>query len=111
MRSLERAAKLAEPLTKINNPNMLDTAGWIAYKQGSYAKAQELLLKVIALDPGSAISNYHLGMTYYKQNDTAKAREYLQKAIDKKVDFIGLDVAKETLKSIDSAGSAKNLSG
>ena len=35
-------------------------------------------------------------------------RENLQKAIDKKVDFIGLDMAKETLKSIDSAGPAKN---
>ena len=40
---LERAAKLAEPLTKINNPNMLDTVGWIAYKQGNYAKAQEVM--------------------------------------------------------------------
>jgi tetratricopeptide (TPR) repeat protein len=103
--ALERAAKLAEPLAKIENPNTLDTVAWIAYKQGNYAKAQELLLKVIALDAGSAISNYHLGMTYYKQNDTAKAREYLQKAIDKKAEFTGLDVAKETLKSIDSAGS------
>jgi hypothetical protein len=43
-------------------------------------------------------------MIYYKQNDTAKAREYLQKAIDKKVDFIGMDTAKETLKSIGSTG-------
>ena len=102
---LERAAKLAEPLTNINNPNTLDTVGWIAYKQGNYAKAQELLLKVIAQVPESAISNYHLGMTYYKQNDAAKAREYLQKAIDKKVEFTGLDAAKEALKSIDSAGS------
>jgi len=105
---LERAAKLAEPLAKINNPNTLDTVGWIAYKQGNYAKAQEFLLRVIALDPESAINNYHLGMNYYKQNDTAKARELLQKAVDKKVNFIGLDMAKETLRSIDRAGPAKN---
>ena len=95
---LERAANLAEPLSKLNNPNMLDTVAWIAYKQGNYIKAQELLEKVITLDPASAISNYHLGMTYYQQKDIAKAKEYLQKAIDKKVEFIGLDVAKETLK-------------
>ncbi|WP_262963887.1 tetratricopeptide repeat protein [Methylobacter psychrophilus] len=100
---LERAAKLAEPLAKVDNPNTLDTVAWIAYKQGNYAKAQELLLKVIALDAGSAISNYHLGMTYYKQNDTAKAREFLQKSIESKVEFTGLDVAKETIKLIDSA--------
>jgi tetratricopeptide (TPR) repeat protein len=104
----ERAAKLAEPLSKLNNPSMMDTVGWIAYKQSNYAKAQELLVKVIALVPDSEISNYHLGMTYYQQKDNAKAREYLQKAIDKKVEFIGLDVAKETLKSIEGADSVKS---
>jgi len=65
-------------------------------------------LKVIEQDPALAIANYHLGMVYYKQNDSVKARDYLQKAIDKKVDFTGLDTAKETLKSIDSAGSSNN---
>ncbi|WP_374090769.1 tetratricopeptide repeat protein [Methylomicrobium lacus] len=100
---LERAAKLAEPLIKANNPYMLDTAGWIAYKQGGYARAQELLLKAVELDPNSAISNYHLGMSYYQQKDNAKAREYLQKAVATKANFIGLDAAQETLKSIDAA--------
>jgi tetratricopeptide (TPR) repeat protein len=101
---LERAAKLAEPLAKLTNPNMQDTVGWIAYKQGNYAKAQEILEKVVVQDPGSAISSYHLGMIYYQQKDHAKAKDYLQKAIDKKVDFIGQDVAKETLKSIGGTG-------
>ena len=64
---IERAAKLAEPLTKVNNPNMLDTVGWLAYKQGDYAKSQEYLLKAVAADPESAINNYHLGMTHLKQ--------------------------------------------
>ena len=106
--SIERAAKLAEPLEKIDNSNTLDTVGWIAYKQGNYAKAQELLLKVLALEPESAVSNYHLGMIYFKQNDSAKAREFLQKAVDNKGGFVGLDVAKETLKSLDGAGATKN---
>jgi tetratricopeptide (TPR) repeat protein len=101
---IERAAKLAEPLAKLNSPDILDTVGWIAYKQGNYAKAQELFEKVLKLDPDSASSNYHLGMSYYQQKDNLKAREYLQKAIDKKVGFIGLDGAKETLKLIDGAG-------
>jgi tetratricopeptide (TPR) repeat protein len=100
---IERAASLVEPLTKMNNPNIADTVGWVAYKQGNYTRAQEFLLKAITLDPGSAISNYHLGMTYYQQKDNLKAREYLQKAIDKKVSFIGMEMAKETLKSIDGA--------
>lgn len=100
-KDLDRAAKLAETLAKSNDPNQLDTVGWIAFKQGDYAKAQALFEKVIAAAPESAINNYHLGMTYYQQKNTAKAREHLQKAIDKKADFIGLATATETLKLLD----------
>ncbi|NOT10796.1 MAG: tetratricopeptide repeat protein [Methylococcaceae bacterium] len=97
---LERAAKLAEPLIQINNPNMLDTVAWVAYKQGNYKKAQDLFIKALALEPESAPIQFHLGMTYFKQNDAAKARELLQKSVDKNVDFFGLDEAKETLKGL-----------
>ncbi|WFP51100.1 tetratricopeptide repeat protein [Methylomonas sp. EFPC3] len=95
--NLERAAKLAEPLLKTNNPNMLDTVAWIAYKQGNYDKAKEIMTKAIERDAQSPISNYHMGMIYYKTNDPVKAREYLQKAVDKKVEFDGLAEAKEVL--------------
>ncbi|MGZ8185050.1 MAG: tetratricopeptide repeat protein, partial [Methylobacter sp.] len=102
--SLERAAKLAEPLAKTSNPDMLDTIGWIAYKQGNYDKAHPLLLKAIELNPNSSAGNYHLGMSYFKQGDKAHAREYLEKALNKKDDFSGLPEAEETLKLI-SEGS------
>ncbi|MFA5983139.1 MAG: tetratricopeptide repeat protein [Methylococcaceae bacterium] len=100
--SLERAAKLAEPLAQANNANMLDTVGWIAYKQGNYPKAKEVLLKAIALDPESAVNNYHLGMVYFKENDKTKAVEHLKKSVDKNIGFYGLDTAKETLKTVEN---------
>ena len=98
--NLERAAKLAEPLLKSNNASLMDTVAWIAYKQGSYDKAKEIMLKLIDLDPAMAVSHYHLGMLYFKQIDNAKAAEHLQKAVDAKTPFDGLDVAKETLKKV-----------
>jgi tetratricopeptide (TPR) repeat protein len=104
---LEHAAKLAEPLATLENPNALDTVGWIAYKLRDYAKAETYLVKVTTAMPKSAISHYHLGMIYYKQNNTVKAKEYLQKAIDQKSDFIGDEVAKETLKLLDGTIPAK----
>lgn len=100
--NLERAAKLAEPLLKTNNASMLDTVAWIAYKQGSYDKAKQIMLKAVELDPAQLISHYHLGMVYFKQNDNAKAAEHLQKAVDGKTAFDGLEVAKETLKKVQS---------
>jgi tetratricopeptide (TPR) repeat protein len=98
--NLERAAKLAEPLLQTNNANMIDTVAWIAYKQGNYDKAKQIMLKVLELDPASPISNYHMGMIYSKLNDNAKAAEHLQKAVDSKGGFDGLDAAKEALKKI-----------
>jgi len=98
--NLERAAKLAEPLLKTNNASLMDTVGWIAYKQGSYEKAKEIMLKVTDLDPASVVGHYHLGMVYFKLNDNPKAAEQLQKAVDGKAVYDGLDVAKETLKKI-----------
>jgi len=100
--TLNKAAKLAEPLAKTNDPAMLDTVAWLAYKQGNYEKAEQLLLKTTSLDASTPTYNYHLGMVYFIKGETGKAKEYLQKAIDKKEDFNGLSEAKETLKSINS---------
>ncbi len=99
--ALSRAAKLAEALTETNNPYMLDTAAWIAYKQGNYEKARQALVKANELNPDIAVSHYHLGMVYFKQGDKNAAKDYLQKAVNKKEDFNGLVEARETLKVLE----------
>ncbi|MEQ1530531.1 MAG: tetratricopeptide repeat protein, partial [Methylococcales bacterium] len=99
--SLDRAEKLAEPLAKTNNADMLDTVAWIAYKKGQYDKALPLLTKVVEMNPNSAVSHYHLGMVYFKQGDKAHAKEVLEKAINLKQQFFGLTEAQETLKSLN----------
>jgi hypothetical protein len=43
-------------------------------------------------------------MLYFKQNDLPKAAEHLQKAVDSKVNFDGLDKAKETLEKAKQGG-------
>lgn len=98
--NLERAASLAEPLTKAKNSSFLDTVGWIAYKQGNLERAKEFLTKALELDTASPINNYHNGMLHFKLNDSAKAKEYLQKALDSKAKFEGLETAQKTLESI-----------
>ncbi len=102
---LERIAKLAEPLEKLESQNALDTVGWIAYQLSDYAKAQTFLLKVVTKIPDSPISNYHLGMIYFQQNDKPKAIEYLQKSLVKKDRFVGDNVAAETLKQLTGVSS------
>ena len=102
--NLERAAKLAEPLANSKNPNFLDTVGWIAYKQGNLERSKEMLTKAFEISAASPITNYHIGMLYFKQNDMAKAEEHLQKALDSKANFKGLDELKQTLEKIKQGG-------
>ena len=99
----EKADKLVEPLRKLDNAYSMDTVGWLDYKLGKLTEAQDLLIKVIAANPESPSSNYHLGMIYYQLKNTAKATEYLQKALDKKVDFTGIAIAKQTLNILAKA--------
>ncbi len=98
--SLEKAAKLAEPLAKTHDAYMLDTVAWIAYKQGDYDKSRQILLQALAADPDAAVSNYHLGMVYFRQGDKAQAKDYLQKAVSQNDEFNGWNEANETLKLV-----------
>lgn len=99
--SLEKAAKLAEPLAKTHDAYMLDTVAWIACKQGDYDKSRQILLKAIEADPEAAVSNYHLGMVYFKQGDKSRAKDHLQKAVSQNDEFNGWTEANETLKLIN----------
>lgn len=99
--NLDRAAKLAEPLAQTDNPYLLDTVAWIAYKQGDYEKALKNLLKANELNPDMAAGHYHLGMVYLKQGNKTAAKEHLQKAINKKEPFDGLTEAKAALEELE----------
>jgi len=102
--NLERAAKIADPLAKSKNASFLDTVGWIAYKQDKLDYSKEILSKALEADTASPITNFHLGMLYFKQKDLLKAAEFLQKAVDSKANFDGLDKAKETLEKAKQGG-------
>ena len=94
---------MAEPLKKLDTAYSMDTIGWLDYKLGKFTEAQDLLLKVTAANPDQPAFNYHLGMVYYQLKNTVKATEYLQKALDKKVDFFGIIIAKQTLNNLSKA--------
>ena len=95
------AVQLIPSLIESNNPFLIDTAAWFYYQQGQYNEARQALLKAQSLNADIVSNLYHLGMTYFKLADYQQAKQYLQKALDKKVDFSGLKEAKETLKSIE----------
>jgi len=102
--NLAKAADIAEPLTNSNNAEMLDTAGWIAYQQNNFQKAQLILSKGKQLDAANPVLNYHLGMTYFKLGENKQAKECLEKAIENKQKLSWFDEAKATLKALGETG-------
>jgi tetratricopeptide (TPR) repeat protein len=80
-----------------DEPNVMDTLGWIYYKKGLYASAISEFLDCLEKMPDNAIVNFHLGMAYYKNGDADKARDMLNKALSLSSDFPGADEARATL--------------
>lgn len=96
---LKSAAGYAEKAAEIrpDDPMVLDTKGWIHYRQGEMKKAVELLAKAQAASANNPTVNYHLGMAYQRSGEKAKAREYLTKAVSSKGTFSGKEEAVKTL--------------
>jgi tetratricopeptide (TPR) repeat protein len=78
--SLERAYKIALPLTGSPVPNFKDTLGWINYRRGDYRNAIPLLEDAAKAMPNAALVHYHLGMSYLAAGENEKGVEQVKKA-------------------------------
>ena len=65
-----------------NDGYILDTLGWILYKQGKFKEAIPVLEKAHLLVPGESIIAEHLGDAYYKQKNTEKAKKMYLRAVE-----------------------------
>jgi tetratricopeptide (TPR) repeat protein len=94
--NLARLAKRKLP----DNPNVMDTLGWVYYKKGLYENAIAELTDCLKQLPDNATATYHLGMAYYKNGDLEKARAELEKALQLDENFSGAAEAKQVLAGL-----------
>jgi tetratricopeptide (TPR) repeat protein len=80
-----------------NQPQILDTAGWIAFLSGKYPEAVDNLLASIKYGD-NAEAHYHLGRVYEALDRLDEAREQHQKAIDMGLAGKDLEEAQKRLK-------------
>ncbi len=99
-KALKRAEQLVAKLEQSSNPEVMDTVAWVAYKTGSYHKAQKILQQIADKGIESSVVNYHLGMVYFQQGNNKLAKNYLDKAIAFSTPFEGVELAREVLQSI-----------
>ena len=80
-----------------NHPQVLDTAGWIAFLSGKYPEAADNLLASIKYGDNPE-AHYHLGRVYEARDRLDEAREQYQKAIDMNLGGKNLEDAQKRLK-------------
>jgi tetratricopeptide (TPR) repeat protein len=98
--SLERARALAAPFANSENPGLLDTYGWVAFKRGQTAEAAAALEKAVARAPNAPELRYHLGMVQLELGRRDEARKNLEAAVAAGREFPGLAEAREALQAL-----------
>lgn len=97
---LEKARIAAERFISSTNPLLLDTLGWVYFKQGQTAQAQTIMERVMSFgDKLPAQIVYHYGAILLKQSRTDEAKALLEKATAAGVQpYPGIDEARKLLK-------------
>jgi tetratricopeptide (TPR) repeat protein len=100
--NLAEGERLVAPLLQQfkGYPNFADTAAWIYYRQGEYAKARDTILSVKDKIENRPAIHYHLGMIYLNLDQKAQAIEYLELALASDENFAGRKEATGVLKQL-----------
>jgi tetratricopeptide (TPR) repeat protein len=113
LNDLNRAAELAQKARSVapNNPSVLDTLGWIIYKQGNYQQAVDLLNQSAAKSPDNAEIQFHLGMAAYMMGQIGAALPALEKAVASTTEFEEKEEARRRLALLGKeGGTGRNFS-
>jgi len=100
---LDEALALSQRAVSIAPENgiLLDTYGWILFKQEKYTQALAALEKAASLLPGHPTVHYHLGAAHQAAGNEKSARKHLEKALHISGTFTGADRARELLGKIN----------
>lgn len=80
---LEEAYRLVDIAirAKPGDPSILDTLGWVLYKQTKYAEAEHYLKQAVELQPNQPDLRYHLAAVYAAVNKKNEALIEVKKAL------------------------------
>ena len=96
---LDRAATLASRLYAKypKDPAVVDTLGWVLFKQGKLEEALPLLQFAAVGAPNNPAHRYHYGTALLKEGQTAAGLKELEAALKISKDFDGADKARALL--------------
>lgn len=96
----DRAFTLASKAVALapKNARLLDTLGWIEYKKGRYKEAITILSNAIENAPDVPVIYFHLGASFHADGKDKAAKKYLEKALEAKTSFSGIEEAKKLVQ-------------
>ena len=99
---LDRAVALASKLYANNpkNPGVMDTMGWVLFKQAKQDKQEQavtLLQMAVAGAPNNPVHHYHYGAALLKAGNDAAGHQELSEALKLSENFDGADRARALL--------------
>jgi len=95
--SFKQALAIANRFENSENGAFLDTLGWVHYRAGQYDQAVRVLRRAVERDTTAGLHKYHLGLALMKAGDDKAGREMLQRAVESKTAFPGIEDAKKIL--------------
>jgi len=98
--NLRRAQELTSGFEESGNPALIDTLGWLQYKQGNIPQAINLLVAAQKAGGEGPDYWYHLGMAYAKNGQADLAKEQLAKVLAE--EYAGYGARAEAQKTYDS---------
>lgn len=99
--SLARAVELTRTFADSDQWVLLDTLGWVQFRNGNLNSALGTLEKAAGLvDPVPAEMQYHLGMVYARLDRPAEAKANLSAALESNTVFPGREEARDTLEGL-----------
>jgi len=95
---LGKAQEAAERFSKSTDPFLLDTLGWVYFRQGKLKEALAIMARATASsDKTSPEIHYHYGTILQKAGKIEEAKAELQQATAKDANYPGLEDAKKML--------------
>ena len=83
-----------------DNPEILDTVGWIHVQQGKAADGLPHLARAAAAQPDNGEISYHWAVALAETGDARQARDVLSKLLEGTASFPSRDAAREFLAGL-----------
>jgi Flp pilus assembly protein TadD len=99
-RDLDEALNLAQKALQIspNEPELIDTLGWIWLKKGKPDTALQLFEPISQANPGNPSYKHHVGLALLAKGDRSDGERTLQAALLKGPSRVEADEIRETLE-------------